>query len=278
MILSFVRLLAVFLVSATSFAAVFCVTLTSFSFALTTDSAALMAALAAVSAAFAFAFAAAMSAVAFFLQASRAALAFVFASVAAALATLAFAVFFVTSAFTFCVRAINRARASLTPIYTSTTNFFQMQGMNDILKTQMLLSMATVGSPLMSFFAINVFDIANRTFPTWSSWSHAMCCARRVKKAAPRQARAVITCERGALGNQPGRPAQQQTVYQTRMDAVVHFVTTLPAMDSLLAVTHHDYLPNEFEPIQIESDVYFELLDLQVMDGQPSIFKFKLAT
>jgi len=153
-----------------------------------------------------------------------------------------------------------------------------MQGMNDILKTQMLLSMATVGSPLMSFFAINVFDIANRTFPTWSSWSHAMCCARRVKKAAPREARAVITCERGALGNQPGRPAQQQTVYQTRMDAVVHFVTTLPAMDSLLAVTHHDYLPNEFEPIQIESDVYFELLDLQVMDGQPSIVKFKLAS
>ena len=128
----------------------------------------------------------------------------------------------------------------------------------------------------MSFFAINVFDIANRTFPTWSSWSHAMCCSRRPKKAAPKEPQAMITCERGALGGQPGRPAQQQTVYQTRMDAVVHFVTTLPAMDSLLAVTHHDYLPNEFEPIQIESDVYFELLDLQVADGHPSIVKFKL--
>jgi hypothetical protein len=150
-----------------------------------------------------------------------------------------------------------------------------MQGVNELLKTQMLLSMSTVGNPLMSFLAINVFDIANRTFPTWSSWSHAMCCSRRPKKTAPREGRATITCERGALGG-AGRPAQQQTVYQTRMDAVVHFVTTLPAMDSLLAVTHHDYLPNEFEPIPIGSDVLFELLDLQVVDGHPSIVKFKL--
>ena len=150
-----------------------------------------------------------------------------------------------------------------------------MQGMNEILKTQMLLSMSTAGSPLLGFFAVNVFDIANRTFPAWSTWTRAMCCARRTK-ATPREARATITCERGNAGNQPGRPASQQTVYQTRMDAVVHYVTTLPAMDSLLAVTHHDYLPNEFEPIQIDSDVFFELLDLQVVDGQPSIVKFRL--
>jgi hypothetical protein len=150
-----------------------------------------------------------------------------------------------------------------------------MQGMNDLLKTQMLLSMSTARNPLLSFLAVNFFDVANRTFPVWSAWSRTVCCSRRPKKAAPKEARATITCERGAMGGQ-GRPAQQQTVYQTRMDAVVHFVTTLPAMDSLLAVTHHDYLPNEFESIQIDMDVYFELQDLQVVDGQPSIVKFKL--
>ena len=150
-----------------------------------------------------------------------------------------------------------------------------MQGMNEILKTQMLLSMSVARNPLLGFFAVNVFDIANRTFPAWSSWTKAFCCGRRMK-AAPREARATITCERGNTGNQPGRPVSPQTVYQTRMDAVVHYVTTLPAMDSLLAVTHHDYLPNEFEPIQIDSDVYFELQDLQVVDGQPSIVKFRL--
>lgn len=148
-----------------------------------------------------------------------------------------------------------------------------MQGMNEILKTQMLLSMSTARNPLLGFFAVNVFDIANKTFPSWSTWARGFCCARRSKSSVVRQARATITCERG---NQPSRPATQQTVYQTRMDAVVHYVTTLPAMDSLLAVSHHDYLPNEFEPIQIDSDVFFELMDLQVIDGQPSIVKFRL--
>lgn len=151
-----------------------------------------------------------------------------------------------------------------------------MQGMNEILKTQMLLSMSSTRNPLLGFFAINVFDIANRTFPSWSTWGRTMCCGRRSKKTTPQTPRATITCERGNIGNQPGRSASQQTVYQTRMDAVVHYVTTLPAMDSLLAVTHHDYLPNEFEPIQIDSDVFFELMDLQVVDGQPSIVKFRL--
>lgn len=151
-----------------------------------------------------------------------------------------------------------------------------MQGMNDLLKTQMLLSLSTTRNPLLGFFAVNVFDIANRTFPSWSTWARGVCCSRRLKKSSPSIPRATITCERGNAGNQPGRPAAVQTIYQTRMDAVVHYVTTLPAMDSLLAVTHHDYLPNEFEPIQIDSDVFFELLDLQVVEGQPSIVKFKL--
>jgi hypothetical protein len=62
------------------------------------------------------------------------------------------------------------------------------------------------------------------------------------------------------------------------MDAVVQFVTTLPAVKSLLAVTHHDYLPNEYEPIQVESDLFFQLLDLKLKDGAPEIVKFKLMT
>jgi DNA polymerase III delta prime subunit len=47
-------------------------------------------------------------------------------------------------------------------------------------------------------------------------------------------------------------------------------------MKSLLSVTHHDYLPNEFEPVDLDSDIYFELLDLQVRDGAPEIVKFKI--
>jgi hypothetical protein len=62
------------------------------------------------------------------------------------------------------------------------------------------------------------------------------------------------------------------------MDAVVQFVTTLPAVKSLLAVTHHDYLPNEYDPIQVESDLFFQLLELKLKDGAPEIVKFKLMT
>lgn len=151
-----------------------------------------------------------------------------------------------------------------------------MQGANELLKTQMLLGVGASRSPLLGFFWLHLLDLATKTFPTWSTWGRGVCCTRRrASTKVERTPSAVVTCERGALGGQPGRPAAQ-TVYQTRMDAVVHYVTTLPAMKSLLAVTHHDYLPNEFEPIAIDPDVYFELLDLQVHDGQPSIVKFKL--
>jgi hypothetical protein len=60
------------------------------------------------------------------------------------------------------------------------------------------------------------------------------------------------------------------------MDAVVQYVTTLPAMKSLLAVTQHDYLPNEFDPVCLEQDVFFQLNELKATDGQLEMVKFTL--
>jgi hypothetical protein len=60
------------------------------------------------------------------------------------------------------------------------------------------------------------------------------------------------------------------------MDSVIHYITTLPSVKNLLSITHHDYMPHDFEPIQIESDIYFELQDLKHNDGQVEIVKFKL--
>ncbi len=159
-----------------------------------------------------------------------------------------------------------------------------MQGINDLLKTQMLLSLGAATSPLTNILALNMFEIATKTFPVWSAWTTAFCCSRRAAKkqslilpSALKTPRASVTCERGAgaTQNNQSRPAQD-TVYQTRMDAVIQYVTTLPAMKSLLSVSHHDYLPNEFEPVQLDSDVYFELQDLRVTDGKPEMMKFKL--
>jgi hypothetical protein len=60
------------------------------------------------------------------------------------------------------------------------------------------------------------------------------------------------------------------------MDSVVHYISTIPAIRNLICISHTDYLPNEFEPIQIETDVYFELVDMKHSDGQLELLKFKL--
>jgi hypothetical protein len=131
--------------------------------------------------------------------------------------------------------------------------------------------------------ALNGFEIAVKTFPTWSAWTSALCCRRRkpgqsaeVPQSALKTPRASITCERGSQVQPNANRTVPTTVYSSRMDAVVFFVTTLPAMKSLLGVTNHDYLPNEFEPVCLDNDVYFELIDLKVTDGAPEVIKFKL--
>ena len=152
---------------------------------------------------------------------------------------------------------------------------------NDILRTQMMMGLGTVRNPLLNLLALNAFEILTKTFPVWSVWTKAKCCSRKktnqIVSSSIKTPKASITCERGvSQQTSNGRSAQPQTLYQTRMDAVVHYVTTRPEMRSLLSVTHHDYLPNEFEPIELESDTFFELMDLQVTDGAPAIIKFKI--
>lgn len=158
-----------------------------------------------------------------------------------------------------------------------------MQGVNELLKTQMILGMGSSKSSLLNVLTLHVFELAVKTFPVWSVWSRGWCCSRirktdsGIMPTSVKTPRASITCERGtAPQTQNGRAPAATTVYQNRMDAVVHYVTTLPAMKSLLSVTHHDYLPNEFDPVQLDVDIYFELLDMHIHDGQPDIIKFKL--
>jgi hypothetical protein len=145
--------------------------------------------------------------------------------------------------------------------------------MNEILKTQMMLHMGVVGNPLVNILALNFFELGTKTFPTWSNWMRG--CCRRTPAALSHKA--SITCERGVSVTTAGnRQAAVHTPYQTRMDAVVQYVTTLPAMKSLLSVSHHDYLPNEFEPVCLGPDTYFELQDMKINDGQLEVVKFKL--
>ena len=146
--------------------------------------------------------------------------------------------------------------------------------MNDLLRTQMILSMANARNPLSGIVALNLFEIGTKTFPTWSNWVRSTFCSRRSSSNSPKSS---ITCERGvSTTTTTNRGPATTTAYQSRMDAVIHFVTTLPSMKHLLSVSHHDYLPHEFEPVTLDSDIFFELLDLKINDGQLEIIKFKL--
>ena len=151
----------------------------------------------------------------------------------------------------------------------------------DLIKTQMMLNIANMSksanthNPLVSLVGLNLFEILVKTYPTWIGWARGTCCSRRKTMPSVKTPSAAITCERGGAAVSGGR-APQSSVYSTRMDAVVHYVTTLPSVKSLLSVTHHDYLPNEFEAVCLETDVFFELQDMKVDDGQLQIIKFRL--
>jgi hypothetical protein len=156
-----------------------------------------------------------------------------------------------------------------------------MQAVNDLLKAQMTLQIGGGKNPLLNMMALNGFDLAVRTYPTWSAWFTAVCCTRRGSRPAVPQSilktpRASISCERGVVTSQNRGGQPVQGIYASRMDAVVQYVTTLPAMKSLLAVSQHDYLPNEYQPVCLESDVYFELQEMKLADGQLEMIKFKL--
>ena len=89
----------------------------------------------------------------------------------------------------------------------------------------------------------------------------------------------TITCERSnqaQTATSQQRGAAPQSIYSSRMDSVIHHVTTLPAMKSLLSVTHHDYLPHEYDAVVLEPDVYFQLNELKVVDGHLDTIKFVL--
>lgn len=156
-------------------------------------------------------------------------------------------------------------------------NFFQ-----ELMKTQMMMSIGSnVGNnPLYNIIALNLYEKVVASYPTWFPSLKSFCCRRQrnIPATAPPPAhkdiRCTILCER-ILQSQNSK-TQQPTSSVNRMDSVINYVTTIPVVRNLLCMTQHDYLPNEFEPIMIEPDIYFQLLDLKHNDGQVEQIKFKL--
>lgn len=69
---------------------------------------------------------------------------------------------------------------------------------------------------------------------------------------------------------------KQPTQFQNRMDAIIHTISKIPSITKLLSIINHDYLPYNFEELQIESCIYFQLLDIKLHEGSIEFIKFKL--
>ena len=157
-------------------------------------------------------------------------------------------------------------------------NFF-----HDLMKTQMMMSLGnTVGhNPLYNIIALNLFERISGSYSSWFPEVKAFCCRRqRIKPAtAPppvnKDVKCTIQCER-IFQNTNNKSAQQPTASLTRMDAVVNYITTIPVIRNLICVAQQDYLPNEFEPLMIEPDIYFQLTELKHDDGVLQCIKFRL--
>lgn len=151
----------------------------------------------------------------------------------------------------------------------------------DMMKVQMLMGAGQSGG-VHKIILLNLYEqvISNwsRIYPT----IRVFCCRRRSTQASAsmpsitQSIKATISCERMFIANTGRGTTTNVATSHTRMDSVIHYITTIPAIRNLICISHNDYLPNEFEPIQIEPDIFFELIDMKHSDGQLESIKFKL--
>jgi hypothetical protein len=142
--------------------------------------------------------------------------------------------------------------------------------LTDLMKAQMVLN-STGGAK--SFIVVSLFEKLVQSFPIWSEVLFSAC--RRKKPAViitpNKEIRSEILFERNK-----DEKKSTPTFFQNRMDAVIHSVSKVHAIRHLLAITHHDYIPYEFDAIKIDNDLYFQLLDIKHSEGNIEGLKFKI--
>lgn len=151
----------------------------------------------------------------------------------------------------------------------------------DVVRSGMMLNMATSTGwrPVLNYLVLNLYERIVVTFPVWSSLlKRKLPCFREKIRgettAITKEPSAVIECERGVP---PQTKSGVAPPFLTRMDAVVHYVTSCPNVRKLLAIANHDYLPGEFEPVRIEEDIYFKLAHVEASeDGSIKNIKFQI--
>jgi hypothetical protein len=147
----------------------------------------------------------------------------------------------------------------------------------DFMRFQLLTTTPNTKSLLTNIIALTLVDKAIATFSTWFPQLKSLCSRPHKHISSPnKQIKATIECERIIVHSNTSKQSQNITTSHVRMDSVIHYITTIPVIKNLICMTHHDYLPNEFDAIEIEPDLYFQLLVLKHSDGQVECIKFRL--
>ena len=138
----------------------------------------------------------------------------------------------------------------------------------DLFKMQLLFTNSQ--SSWKSFIALSIYE----SYPKWLPSINEYFCPRRVKSIEniQKQISAEIQFER----QKEDKNSKNNNFFQNRMDAVIHSVSKIPSISKLLSITHHDYLPFEYDSVKIDTDIYFQLLDIRFSEGNLENLKFRL--
>ena len=145
--------------------------------------------------------------------------------------------------------------------------------MQDLMRHVTTMQVLTGNLPFRNFVLMNLWDYGVRWIPSAQKWF-----SKVVKKGPTivdeNPAKAEIECERGTNSTQQTKGGAPP--FLTRMDAIIHYVTCTPSIKKLFAIANHDYLPYEFDPVCIETDIYFQLKHIEVDDGMIKNIKFRI--
>lgn len=161
-------------------------------------------------------------------------------------------------------------------------NYQQQTIAQDLLRTQLMFGMGgTSYKMLFNVIALSLYDKIIAAYPDWFPTVKSFCSRRQkvptvTQHSVSKEIRCTIECQRNIVTSGNKQAQAPQNLNQTRMDAVISYITTLPVIRNLLCMSHSEYLPNEYDPIQIEPDVYFQLTQLKHTDGHVEVIHFKL--
>jgi hypothetical protein len=152
----------------------------------------------------------------------------------------------------------------------------QMQfSIHEMLKSVLYVQVLAGIAPFRNVVLFGLYETVLRFVPNVQK-RLSDCWGRRAGSSTSdlREPKSEIECERGTNSNQATKGGVPP--FLTRMDAIIHYVTCQPATRRLFAIANHDYLPYEFDPVCIDTDIYFQLKSIDVDDGTIKNIKFRI--